>query len=62
VKPQLGVCQIGAWTETRNFQNGQPYNPPRISREFSGRIDEVMIFDRPLAEKEIAALHALGKP
>lgn len=60
--PQFGPCQIGAWTETRDYKNGRDLESPRTSREFRGRIDEVMIFDHDLSAEEIADLYAIGAP
>ncbi len=52
-KPSFGTCQIGAW--------GDPTIHHPI-RDFKGRIDEVMIFSRSLAESEIKALYEASKP
>lgn len=62
LKPQLGLCQIGAWTETLDYQDNKTLNPPRLSRGFRGRIDEIMIFDHALTGKEIDDLYTIGRP
>ena len=52
-QPSFGSCQIGAW--------GDPtiHHP---TRDFKGRVDEVMIFSRSLEDSEIKALYEASKP
>lgn len=62
LQPQFGVSQIGAWTETVDYRDNSLVDPPRLSRELRGRIDEIMIFDHALTEKEILDLYTIGSP
>lgn len=52
-KPSFGTCQIGAWADPT------AHHP---TRDFKGRIDEVMIFSRSLEDSEIKALYEASKP
>lgn len=53
--PQFGPAQVGSWGDP---SRGGDQN----LRDLKGRIDEVMIFDHALSEREIAALHRAGSP
>lgn len=53
-RPEFGSCQIGAW--------GDPTFHYPLNRDFKGRIDEVMIFSRSLADTDIEALYEQSKP
>lgn len=52
-KPSFGTCQIGSWGEPTIHHS---------TRDFKGRIDEVMVFSRNLTESEIKALYEASKP
>ncbi|MDB4491465.1 LamG domain-containing protein [bacterium] len=53
-QPTFGSCQIGAW--------GEPAARHNPTRDFKGRIDEVMIFSKSLEDSEIKALYESSKP
>lgn len=52
---QLGFCQIGAWGDP----DGMYF--PR-TRDFKGRVDEVMIFSRALSSSEVTELYRASRP
>lgn len=55
VRPRLGLCRIESW--------GDPdLTLQKIKRDLKGRIDEVMVFNRRLFDKEMGDLHEAGKP
>jgi hypothetical protein len=52
---QIGSAMIGDW-DSGNYED------PDIIRYFSGRIDELMIFQRALTAEEIRQIYLSGKP
>lgn len=52
---QVGSAEVGNWSLGGN-RNSQPI------RNFNGRIDEFLMFARPLGDREIQQLYEQGKP
>lgn len=55
LKVTFGRCEIGNW-------GLPPERVPFPIRNFNGRIDEFVIYNEPLAAKEVASLYQLGVP
>jgi hypothetical protein len=54
---RIGAAELGNWNA-----KGFPENDPFMIRNFSGAIDEFLLFNRALPADEINALYAQGKP
>lgn len=54
---RVGAAEIGNWNA-----RGFPGNDPFLIRNFSGAMDEFLLFGRALNAAEIGGLHADGKP
>lgn len=55
VVPHIGNAEIGNWNPAGNGDT-------RPLRNFNGRIDEFLMFARPLTDQEIQELYTQGKP
>lgn len=54
---RIGAAELGNWNA-----KGFPGNDPFLIRNFSGAMDEFLLFGRALSDAEIGDLHADGKP
>ena len=54
---RIGAAELGNWNA-----KGFPKDDPFMIRNFSGAMDEFLLFNRALGESEIRSLYAQGKP
>ena len=54
---RIGAAELGNWNA-----KGFPKDDPFMIRNFSGAMDEFLLFNRALSEEEIRVLYAQGKP